>query len=257
MFSTEFLNKLRAYEIESYLPYLDKKQPLLELGGGTGEQARQLSERGYNVTSVDLEHSTYSEDRVFPVQDYDGEHLPFEDNWFGIIFSSNVMEHIPHLDRFHSELKRVLKDDGYCIHVMPSGSWRLWTSIANYVELLQRLALTAYKAFPRSMNRHNIKSSIMWGMRESAGLLRQYWQPPRHGEQGNVWTEIILFSRWRWERHFIRNGYKVIKVKPLHLFYTGHMVFGCCCPMRLRGLLSRILGSACVLYKVRPLKEAA
>ena len=129
MFSTEFLNKLRAYEIESYLPYLDKKQPLLELGGGTGEQARQLSERGYNVTSVDLEHSTYSEDRVFPVQDYDGEHLPFEDNWFGIIFSSNVMEHIPHLDRFHSELKRVLKDDGYCIHVMPSGSWRLWTSI--------------------------------------------------------------------------------------------------------------------------------
>jgi len=62
MFSTDFLNKLRAHEIESYLPYLEKQKLILELGGGTGEQAKQLSERGYQVESVDLVNSTYSED---------------------------------------------------------------------------------------------------------------------------------------------------------------------------------------------------
>jgi len=252
MFSYEHLNNLRAYEIEFYLPYFDKRQKILELGGGTGEQAKQLAARGYQIESVDLENSTYSSERVFPVKDYDGEHLPFDDDSFDVIFSSNVLEHIPHLDQFHMELKRVLKPGGYGVHIMPTGTWRFWTSIANYVELVQRLAITAYKAFPTSISPQHIYDSLMWGKNEAASLLHNYWIPPRHGEKGNVWTEIIHFSRWQWRKHFIRNGYEILEIRPLKLFYTGHMVLGSGLSMKMRNLLSHILGSACILYKVRP-----
>lgn len=254
MFSTKFLNQLRSYEIDQYLPYLDKHKKILELGGGTGEQAKALSELGYNIISVDLENSTYSENRVFPVTDYDGINLPFEDESFDIIFSSNVLEHIPDLDTFQHELTRVLKKDGYCIHIMPSASWRLWTSVANYIELIQRLALTAYKAFPKSMTLATITSSVNWMARESAGLVKYYIIPPRHGEDGNVWSEIFLFSRFRWIKHFKRSKLKLCEITPLRLFYTGHMVFGHRLPMQARRLISRILGSACILYRVSTFK---
>lgn len=43
---------------------------------------------------------------------YDGNYLPFEDESFDWVFSSEVFEHVFNLDEILSELKRVLKNDG-------------------------------------------------------------------------------------------------------------------------------------------------
>ena len=54
-----------------------------------------------------------------------GENLPFPNKYFGLIYSSNVLEHINDLDDCLEELHRTLKDDGIMIHSMPSISWKL------------------------------------------------------------------------------------------------------------------------------------
>ncbi len=252
MFSIEQLNLIRDAELHEVLPRLRNAGKILELGGGTGVQAKRLSDAGCDVVSVDVPDSSYASNRVFPVIDYDGYRLPFADNSFDTIFSSNVLEHIPHLESFHSELVRVLRPGGECIHIMPTGAWRFWTSVAHYMEFTQRVGHVLWKSLPRSSNPKVAVCNLRTCCHEAAGLARAYIIPPRHGDKGNCLTEIYFFSRSFWIAHFKRNGYHVEEVIPMRLFYTGHMVLGAQWSTQSRRKASRVLGSACMLYRVRP-----
>ncbi len=252
MFSIEHLNRLREYELSLIVPHLVGQGRILEIGGGSGIQAKRLSEAGCDIVSVDVRDSGYVDDRVFPVIDYDGRRLPFANDSFDIIFSSNVLEHIPHLDEFQVEIKRVLRPGGHCVHIMPTGAWRFWTSVAHYVEFLQRTGQVARQLVPGALHPRVILSNTKNCFRQMVGVARAYVVPPRHGETGNAVTELYTFSRNRWIRHFRNNGYQVMEAKPMDLFYTGHMVLGARWSMKSRRFASRLLGSACVLYKVKP-----
>jgi SAM-dependent methyltransferase len=50
---------------------------------------------------------------------YDGHHLPFEDNRFDSIFSSEVFEHVFNLEEMIKELNRVLKPGGKMLVTCP------------------------------------------------------------------------------------------------------------------------------------------
>ncbi|NIN68390.1 MAG: methyltransferase domain-containing protein, partial [Anaerolineae bacterium] len=93
-----FLEEIRKYELERVMPFLLRGSSILEIGGGAGWQAKMLAERGFTVVSIDVAGSQYEEYRLWPVQVYDGKHIPFPDNRFDVVFSSNVLEHIPHIE---------------------------------------------------------------------------------------------------------------------------------------------------------------
>jgi glycosyltransferase involved in cell wall biosynthesis/SAM-dependent methyltransferase len=251
VFSTEFLHIVREYEIEEIAKHFPPGASILEIGGGTGFQARQLTDRGYKVTAIDVAASNYKNDRVFPVIDYDGKVFPFEDGTFDVVMSSNVLEHIVDLAQLHRESRRVLKPDGYCVHVMPSAVWRFWTGVANYVELFQRWGMLLPDLLPRRLGLAELKRPVhgLWRM---AQVLRAYLVPVRHGEVGNAMTELWTFSRRYWVRHLRRHNCAIIAMAPMGLFYTGHMVLGKRWSMRWRQRAASVLGSACILYKIKP-----
>lgn len=251
MFSTEFLHIVREYEINEICKYFTPGASILEIGGGTGYQAKQLAARGFEVCAIDVAASNYRNDRVFPVLEYDGNTFPFEDGIFDIVFSSNALEHFASLEQFHRESRRVLKPDGFCIHVMPSASWRLWTGIAGYIELVQRLFALLPALAPRSFCISELKRPAA-GLLSMARVARAYAIPPRHGETGNAFTELWTFSRRHWIKHFHRHDCEVMGTKAMGLFYTGHMVLGKHWSFRSRRHVASVLGSACILYKVRP-----
>src|SRR5579883_1076213 len=74
----DYLNRLRVTEIERVISLFPNGAHILEIGAGTGQQARELNRRGFDVTAVEIASSNYAADRVFPIIDYDGTHLPFD-----------------------------------------------------------------------------------------------------------------------------------------------------------------------------------
>jgi len=251
VFNLAFLHVIREFEYQRAVRYFKPRARILEIGGGSGYQARRLSEDGYVVESIDLPTSNYAQKTEFPVQPYDGRNLPFPNASFDVVFSSNVLEHVQDLPFLEGEMRCVLKPGGYCVHVMPTGAWRLWTNVAHYVELLQRLVLLVPRVIPSAASKQALRDAV-GALRQMAATAKSYAIVPRHGEHGNALSELATFSAHRWRKHFWQQRFVVEKVVPMGLFYTGHMVLGSRLPLRARRVLARILGSACAVYVVRP-----
>lgn len=215
------------------LPLLPPGARILEIGAGAGWQARALAERGYAVEAIDTGGSGYEQARIWPVAVYDGHKIPFEDESFDVVFSSNVLEHIPHVGPFQEEIKRVLKAGGTAVHVLPSASWRVWTNVTHYAHLFRHVA--GLRATPRAK---------FWYFRH--GLV-----PPRHGERGNALTEIRNFSRGAWLKFFEATGWVLVKSYPNRLFYTGYSILDSRLPLRARRWMSYAMGSACNVICLR------
>jgi len=72
------------------------------------ERLQVVSQRGIKVFRVDIEY----------------EKLPFPDEYFDLVTSFGVLEHLKHFDNFFTESYRVLRKGGFLIISMPNlGSW--------------------------------------------------------------------------------------------------------------------------------------
>jgi SAM-dependent methyltransferase len=227
-----YLERLRLQELEAVLPHLPRGARVLEIGAGTGAQARELDARGWSAEAVDLASSPYAGARVFPVRDYDGRTLPFPDGSFDVVFSSNALEHIRELDAFLAETRRVLRSGGIAIHVLPTTTWRLWTTLALY----------ALRPWQRARPELPGAPTPTAAARERRGLGALCSR--RHGEHGNAWSELYLFSRYRWRSVFRRARFALSAERPSRLFYTGCSLLGDRVTLSTRRRLSRMLGSS-------------
>lgn len=251
MFNVEFLHVIREYEYKKVVKRFSAGVRILEIGGGTGYQAKRLTEDGYVVDSIDIPDSNYAGQLEFSVQPYDGLNIPFPDGSFDIVFSSNVLEHVLDLPYLQAEMKRVLKPGGVCVHLMPTGAWRFWTNVAHYTELFQRLFGLAPRLIPKGLSRHALSDATSV-LRLMVGTAKHYAIVPRHGETGNALSEIVTFSARHWRKHFYSQHFAIDEATPVGLFYTGHMVLGNRLSLSARQRLAQWLGSACVIYVVRP-----
>ena len=92
------LERIRLCEIKAVQTFIPPGSSVLEIGGSNGFQASQMAKSGCVVTSIDLAARQRSDRQYFPVIDYDGEQLPFSENSFDVVYSSNVLEHVERLE---------------------------------------------------------------------------------------------------------------------------------------------------------------
>jgi ubiquinone/menaquinone biosynthesis C-methylase UbiE len=212
--SLEHLKDIRVYELNVVLNMLPPEGRVLEIGAGTGWQARMLGERGYDVSAIDISSSIYKPDCVWSITEYDGKNIPFEDESFDIIYSSNTLEHIPDVYEFQKEIYRALKPEGVVVHVLPSSSWRLWSNITH--------------------------------------LLKSWTIPKAHGEHAsNSLTEVNYFRRRWWAKLFHETGWKIVAQRSNGLFYTGSSIMDSRINIKRRSELSHILGGAGNIFFLR------
>lgn|SRR5262245_15252390 len=255
MFSIPHLNTLRKAEIDRIATFFEPGARILEIGAGTGEQALELKRRGFDVTAIEIAESNYASNRQFPIIDYDGKHIPLPDATVDIVFSSNVLEHVPDLSQMHAEVARVLKPSGFCIHVLPTHSWRLWTTLSSFpdagVYFFANLPQLLPHALPGRAERRRLAEAWYRVARYIGGRFLQR----RHGERGTVISEFWLFHPQWWRHNFQNNGFAVVHDEPMGLFYTGNMLFGSSFSLSQREHLARVLGSACHLFKIAPTRS--
>jgi SAM-dependent methyltransferase len=227
----------------------------LDVGAGTGRQALELSRKGFCVEAIDLAGSLYSGTREFPVVDYDGLTIPFPDQSFDYVFSSNLLEHVPDLTHIQAEFRRVLKTDGQAIHVLPTHFWRLWTILSAFPAAIQSVSDYSGDLWPRTpISGAGLRQVFSAWFRVGRCLISPLRQS-RHGERGTVLSEAWLFHPSWWRRNFEANGFLVAQERPMGLFYTGHMIMARKWGIGTRTHLARLLGSACHVFVLKPQQD--
>jgi SAM-dependent methyltransferase len=124
-------------------PYYDHKVRLfthhcrpgrvLDYGCGSGHYTRSLARRGWEAWGVDSNSERLAEAKEITARErLDSEchfvevatsekRLPFDDGFFDSIFASEIIEHVPDMATFISELKRVLRTNGSLYLTTPNG----------------------------------------------------------------------------------------------------------------------------------------
>jgi len=244
-----YVEQLRVMEVRRALHWLPPRSHILEIGAGVGWQARELSRMGHSVEAVDLAGSAYATERIWAIRDYDGEHLPYADQTFDIVYSSNVLEHVEQLRSLLCEIRRVVKPEGYIVHLVPSASWRLWTTLTYYPDLVRR-AWRRSRGSVAVTHASASDASNACGPQRSRGLLRAL-APPPHGLFGSATEELWYFSRAHWRRVLSDDELEWHSSLPGGLFYSGSVLFGLSLPFSIRRRLAPLLGSSCHLFILR------
>lgn len=112
---------IKANKISSVLnEFVDLKMcKVLDIGIGSGRIIQQISQLCYSATGVDLcdERTTKS---GYSFQIISDEHLPYNDNYFDVVISNHVIEHVRNQELHISEAYRVLKGGGVFYLAMPN-----------------------------------------------------------------------------------------------------------------------------------------
>lgn len=221
---------------------------VLEVGGGNGYQSKVIAEWGCEVSSIDIAPPSRHEPVFYPVQLYDGRLIPFSDHTFDVVYTSCVLEHIPQLVPLLREMRRVLKPGGSAIHIVPSATWRFWTSVAHYPYLLKRAA-GVKPSNTGSGHFAATSAQVVPAMRKRLGRLIM---SPAHGEYPDAISEIYYYSKSRWIRVFREAGFFVTGVTGNGLFHTGYRILPWL-GVRERQWMANVLGSATHVFTVKPL----
>lgn len=110
-----FIRKGLATGINKYAVRLNGT--LLDFGCGSKPYKKFFSNNKY--IGVDVIEKGHSHEKEPVDVYYDGETLPFRDETFDSLFSSEVFEHVFNLEAVLSELKRVLKKNGLTLFTVP------------------------------------------------------------------------------------------------------------------------------------------
>ncbi len=145
-FADEFDSKMNMYDTNKRLHVFYKElltedisqKKLLDAGCGTGWFSKWACDRNADVTSMDLgagllgkvAEKCNSERVIGSILE-----IPFDENTFDIVVSSEVIEHTPDPGKAIHELFRVLKPGGILILSVPNRFWYFSIWIANKLNL--------------------------------------------------------------------------------------------------------------------------
>lgn len=163
-FADQFDSKMNMYDTNKRVQVIFDEllteditgKTLLDAGCGTGWFSKRACEKGAKVVSMDLGEGLLAQ----VAKKCDSERvvgsileIPFPDNSFDYVVSSEVIEHTPDPKKAIQELYRVLKPGGVMVLTTPNKFWYFSLRIANALNLRPYQGLENWTGW-REMKRH-------------------------------------------------------------------------------------------------------
>ena len=204
-----------------------KFQMGLEIGAGDGFQSILLS--NYIVKLICTEYDPDKlkghsvENVTYMVCDAERIDTYFKPNTFDIIFSSNLLEHLPQRKKALKSMRRILKDEGLMIHTMPNSLWKVSQIVFFYpnrfAEVLNLLTTKTgrdrilKRLFGYSRPKKNEKTTTWLNnpKRTLKNSTNFFLCPSVHGEYKNHFQEFVSCRKSGWLTLLNECGFSAIK----------------------------------------------
>lgn len=179
----------RDAEWEAIKPFLAHRAPgkFIDVGCGTGYAMVKARELDFDVAGIDPESSTHGvrDEATSSVAKHiitaAAEKIPFPDEHFDVVYSSNAIEHFADLNAGLNEMRRVLKADGCAVLVIPTGT------------MAALLVVTMWIFYT-----HRSIGKFLLRTRSMLGFMRIFLGEPHGTESRYAVQEIRTFSIKRW-----------------------------------------------------------
>ncbi len=104
------------HKIKKFAPELNGQ--ILDFGCGA-KPYESLFAHADQYIGIDIENESHDHKNEKIDVFYNGSEIPFENNYFDSVFTSEVLEHVPNLNQTVYEIARVLKKDGKLLLTIP------------------------------------------------------------------------------------------------------------------------------------------
>lgn len=206
-------------------------QTALELGAGDGFQSTLLTNYISKLISSDINPSILgqkdSDSIDYCICDAEKVGRIFKEKQFDLIFSSNLLAHLPDLQGALNGIYEVLKDDGIVIHVMPNLFWYLCRLVLN----IPNMGLVFLETITEKDGLHkvwrkikkfrdnfelNVEEQKFGNNPKALKVARSFWyrllMPEPSGASSSTIKELYTFSRSRWKKEFKKADLDLVKI---------------------------------------------
>jgi 2-polyprenyl-3-methyl-5-hydroxy-6-metoxy-1,4-benzoquinol methylase len=226
----------------------------IEVGAGDGYQSRLLKKHIMDFTCTEYDEPTF--DKINKLEGVNYLRLDvaeiesrFPQKYFDLIFSSNVMEHVIDIGTALRGMRKVLKDDGVMIHVMPNRMWKfiqmiLWIPCKSIASLKERSCKDEGHLEMQAQD-------YLRGIGMIKKLLNNL-NPKTHGINQSNYKEYIEFGKGPWTEKITNAGFQVESIKKMQ-FHTPYRIE----PAWMRQILTSFGISCAIAYickKIDPIE---
>ncbi|WP_088242459.1 class I SAM-dependent methyltransferase [Calothrix rhizosoleniae] len=165
---TEFGNLEANIRFINETGVINRKTKILEIGSGNGSLLNYFYKNGHDIRGLEIKESRIEESKSLygnlPFDVLRSEVLPFPDNYFDVVISFDVFEHIPDSDKHLKEVNRVLKKSGIYLLQTPNKFTNVvfetirWKSFTKWKK--DHCSLHSNWQIIRRFNAHNFETSF-------------------------------------------------------------------------------------------------
>ena len=217
----------------------------LEIGAGDGFQSLLLSKYLRRLVSTEINELLLSgksgdsiEYRICSAEEAIGN---CREGTFDIVYSSNLLEHLADPAAILRGVRRIVKDDGITVHIIPTPLWKLCQILlyvpANVAALIEQISrqngmgnrfrelrfmlgqfLAGATAGSNTMTDFADQEARLRGnnpgiARKRPAFLKRLLLPQPHGVSENNLEEFAAFGRRRWISIFDQAGFQCFAIR--------------------------------------------
>jgi len=232
--------RLKGEELKVFFDLFDRREfgSILEIGCGNAFNSVMLSEHAKRTVATDIPQKNSETHSIgldkaeqlikrLDIRNVDlvpcvSEQLPFPDRTFDTVFSFYVLEHVMSKQKSLTEIRRVLKDDGMVVSIVPNFVERIFNGISQYMYMTKRLFFymgnkisgRKEKKPPSSdtavkLNAVNSRDMTVSRFRE---IYPNFPFPEPHGNYKSAVQELFQHMPVRWIELFKENGFSIENV---------------------------------------------